>query len=155
MRSASLLVAAGIALAMAGQALAQSQGSPPSSSDSMPSSSMPSSSMPSTSSSMPSSSLPSGANAPSASTSGANTSATAGAAAFSVGEPVKDSTGATIGAISSLNAGANGQQMAVIKMGTDTFQVPSDRLGAANGAAEINMTQAQITGMLHPAAGSH
>jgi len=45
--------------------------------------------------------------------------------------------------------------MAVIKMGTDTFQVPSDRLGAGDGAATINMTQAQITGMLHPAAGSH
>jgi len=120
----------------------------PSSSNSMPSSSMPSSSM-------PSSNLPTGANAPSASTSGANTSATAGAPALTVGEAVKDNTGATIGSISNLNTSASGQQMAVIKMGTDTFQVPSDRLGAANGAAEINMTQAQITGMLHPAAGSH
>jgi hypothetical protein len=41
--------------------------------------------------------------------------------------------------------------MAVIKMGTDTFQAPSDRLGAAGGAAQINMTQAEISAMLHPA----
>ena len=88
--------------------------------------------------------------------SAADTSATAGAAAaaaLSVGEPVKDNTGATIGAISSLSTAANGQQMAVIKMGNDTFQVPGDRLGVTNGAAEINLSQAQITSMIHPAAG--
>jgi hypothetical protein len=68
---------------------------------------------------------------------------------------VKDNTGATIGSISALNAGTAGAQMAVIKMGTETFQVPSDRLGNSNGVAEINMTQAQITAMLHPATGSH
>jgi hypothetical protein len=43
--------------------------------------------------------------------------------------------------------------MAWIKMGNDTFQAPADRLGVTDGAAEINMTQAQITAMLHPAAG--
>jgi hypothetical protein len=86
----------------------------------------------------------------------AETRATAGApaaAALSVGEPVKDNTGATIGAIASLNTSANGQQMAVIKMGNDTFQVPGDRLGVANGAATINLSQSQIAGMIHPAAG--
>jgi len=150
MRSVSPLIAAGLALAVVGHAFAQAQGaSPPTTA--------PESTAPVTSDTTPPAvpkSAP-GTTAPSASSSGANTSATAGgAAALSVGEPVKDNTGATIGSISSLNAGANGQQMAVIKMGTDTFQVPSDRLGAANGAAEINMTQAQITGMLHPAAGS-
>jgi hypothetical protein len=154
MRSVSLL-AVGLALAISGEALAQSQSAPPSSgSSSMPGSSLPSSSNSMPSSSMPSSNLPAGTNAPSASSSGANTSATAGAPALSIGEPVKDNTGATIGSISSLTAGANGQQMAVIKMGTDTFQVPSDRLGAADGAAEINMTQAQISGMLHPPQGA-
>ena len=66
---------------------------------------------------------------------------------------MKDTTGATIGAISSLSTAANGQQMAVIKMGNDTFQVASDKLGANTGSAEINMSQAQISSMLHPAAG--
>ena len=41
--------------------------------------------------------------------------------------------------------------MAVIKMGTDTFQVQSDRLGNSGGTAEINMTHTQIAAMLHPA----
>jgi hypothetical protein len=68
---------------------------------------------------------------------------------------VKDNTGATIGAISSVSTGANGQQMAVIKMGSDTFQVSSDKLGVADGAATINLSQAQISGMLHPPAGGH
>jgi hypothetical protein len=66
---------------------------------------------------------------------------------------VKDNTGATIGEISSINTSANGQQMAVIKMGADTFQVPGDRLGVGNGSATINLSQAQIAGMIHPAAG--
>ena len=65
-----------------------------------------------------------------------------------MGEPVKDNTGATIGEISALNPGANGAQMAVIKMGTDSFQVQTDRLGGANGAATINLSQAQIASMI-------
>jgi hypothetical protein len=35
-------------------------------------------------------------------------------------------------------------------MGDDTFQVEADRLGNSNGVATINMTEAQISGMLHP-----
>jgi hypothetical protein len=151
MRSASPLIAAGFALAVVGQAFAQTQGAtppPPAPESTAPVGS--DTTPPAVTNRAPTTT------APSASSSGSNTSATAGAAAaLSVGEPVKDNTGATIGSITSLNASAGGQQMAVIKMGTDTFQVPSDRLGAANGAAEINMTQAQITGMLHPAAGGH
>jgi hypothetical protein len=148
MRSASLLIAAGFALAVVGQAFAQTQGATPPTAP-------PESTAPVTSDTSPPAvpeSAPS-TTAPSASTSGANTSATAGAPALSVGEPVKDNTGAIIGSISGLNTGASGQQMAVIKMGTDTFQAPTDRLGVSNGAAMINMTQAQISGMLHPANG--
>lgn len=89
--------------------------------------------------------------APSATASGENTTATANLA-VTVGEPVKDNTGATIGSVTSL-ATSNGQPTAVIKMGSDSFQVPTDRLGSENGAATINMTQAQIEKMLHPAAG--
>jgi hypothetical protein len=43
--------------------------------------------------------------------------------------------------------------MAVIKMGNDTFQVPSDRLGVGGGSATINLSQSQIAGMIHPNAG--
>jgi hypothetical protein len=44
--------------------------------------------------------------------------------------------------------------MAVIKMGADTFQVQTDRLGSGAGAATINLTQAQINGMLHGSTGA-
>jgi len=44
--------------------------------------------------------------------------------------------------------------MAVIKMGDQSFQVQANRLGSANGAAEINMSKAQIQGMLKGGAAS-
>jgi hypothetical protein len=110
----------------------------------------PSSKAPSTQSAQPDQAAP-----PSANGSGAPASATApgGAAqpaappSFSVGETVKDNTGAPIGTISSLS-GSGANQMAVIKMGDQSFQVQASRLGSADGAAEINMTKAQIAGML-------
>jgi len=154
MRFFTPLIAAGVALA-AGSALAASPST--SGASNMPSTDTRTQSTTSDTSAAP---PPSSSSAPSSSSSsatgsGADTSVSASgaAAALSAGEPVKDSTGATIGSIQSLNTGANGQKMAVIKMGNDAFQVPADRLGAANGAATINMTQAQITSMLHPAAG--
>lgn len=78
---------------------------------------------------------------------GADTSATTGA--FTVGMPVKDSTGAVIGSIASLDTDASGKQNAVIKMGADQFAVPTDKLGQGSGAATINLSQSQIQGMLH------
>jgi len=60
---------------------------------------------------------------------------------------VKDNAGATIGSITSLT-GSGDSQMAVIKMGDQSFQVKANLLGSADGAAEINMTKAQIAGML-------
>ncbi len=77
----------------------------------------------------------------------ANTSATAGG--FTVGETVKDNTGATIGTITDLKTDASGKQSAVIKMGSDQFSVATSNLGSASGAATINLTQAQIASMLH------
>jgi hypothetical protein len=96
---------------------------------------------------------PSQQTAPSAQGSSAPASATAPGAAsapatYTVGESVKDNTGAAIGSITSLT-GSGANQMAVIKMGDQSFQVQTSRLGSADGAAEINMTKAQITGMLH------
>jgi hypothetical protein len=153
MRSAPF-IAAGLVLAAAGQALAASP--PTAATTNMPATDAPmqSSTPPSQT---PSATTPNDTASPTGSAS--DTSATAGASAsaappaLSVGEPVKDNTGATIGAISKLSTGSNGEQMAVIKMGNDTFQVSADKLGATASAATINMSQSQITGMLHPPAG--
>jgi hypothetical protein len=131
MRSA-LFIAAGFAIATSGPALAASQ----------PAAAPATSTTPDTSSSA----APAGGSA-------ADTSATAAGPTLSVGEPVRDNTGATIGAISSINTNVNGQQMAVIKMGNDTFQVSSDKLGAGDGSVTINLSATQIGAMIHPAAG--
>jgi len=91
--------------------------------------------------------------APSAKTAtGADASATAGG--FAVGMPVKDNTGATIGSIASLGSDAGGNQTAVIKMGADQFQLQTSKLNQTGGAAVINLTQAQITAILHKSAGA-
>jgi len=154
MRTA-LFITAGIALAVASQALAASP--PAGGASNMPATNAPmQSTAPSTPDSSTSTAPPTGSTASAPSGSATDTSATASAAApaaLSVGEPVKDNTGATIGAISSLSTATNGQQMAVIKMGNDTFQVSSDKLGTTKDAATINLSQSQITSMIHPAAG--
>jgi hypothetical protein len=85
---------------------------------------------------------------PATANTGAQTNTTA-AVALTSGMAVKDSSGATIGQVASLQADASGKQMATIKMGTDTFNVAAADLGVQNGAAVINMTQAQISAMLH------
>jgi hypothetical protein len=61
---------------------------------------------------------------------------------------VKDNTGATIGQITDLKADPSGQQTAVIKMGSQSFQVAAANLGNSSGAAVINLTQTQINDML-------
>jgi hypothetical protein len=75
----------------------------------------------------------------------ANTSATG--AALSTGMTVKDNTGVSIGQISKLDT-VNGTSMATIKMGEQAFQVPAANLTSDNGAATINLTQAQIKAQL-------
>jgi hypothetical protein len=132
-----LILAASSLFAAAGQVFADTPGDTPSAA--------PSSSTPASSTS------PDSAAAPSAPTSGSS----AAAAAFTVGEPVKDNTGATIGQISDLKNDASGQQTAVIKMGDQSFQVAANRLGSAGGAATINLTQAQISAMLNSASRGH
>lgn len=100
----------------------------------------------------PPASTPKGANAqkPKADTGAAvNTAATAPLAS---GMTVKDNTGATVGVISKLAADSSGGQMVTIKMGADSFQVPAANLAVNSGAAEINLTKAQIQSQLHPAA---
>lgn len=77
----------------------------------------------------------------SASTSGTNASVT-------TGMDVKDSTGATIGKITEVKAGAGGKQTATIKMGADTFAVDTSSLAIASGAATVNASQDEIKKML-------
>jgi hypothetical protein len=114
-----------------------------------PAASPPTSSVPATS--QPPSSVPSntaGA-APSAST-GANANASV-PAQLSAGLTVKDNTGASIGQVASVETDSKtGQKMATIKMGSDSFRLPADRLALADGAATVNLTQAQIQAKLHP-----
>jgi len=167
MRSVSPLLAAGLALAVAGQAFAASPKAPPGTDQTATTPPASSSTPPSTDAAPtgPPASTPAPATtpgstpgdtaAPAASGAGSNTSATASGAgkttappSFTVGEVVKDNTGAAIGTITELK-GSGDQQMAVIKMGDQSFQVQSSKMGATDGGAEINMTKAQIAGMLH------
>jgi hypothetical protein len=138
MRSTLIFAAGAGALLLAGQAFAAEQMSGPGST-------MPDTTTTTDAPSAGPSKAP--ANPPAATGPGANSSATV--SGLSVGMPVKDNTGATIGEIASLGADASGAQTAVIKMGADQFQVQTDKLGASAGVATINLTQAQIATMLH------
>lgn len=93
--------------------------------------------------SAPATSAPPAAAAPSASSAGVNTSAT-----ITAGLPVKDKTGASIGAVSNVKTDANGKQVATIRMGADTFAVDTSALALDNGAATINATQDEIRAMM-------
>ena len=152
MRS-TLLIAAGVgALLIGGQALAASSSTAKSSTPpATPPADTSTGSATSPDTSAPPSTPPSAP--PTATTAtGTNTSATTGG--FTVGQPVKDNTGATIGAIADLKSDAAGNKNAVIKMGNDQFQVSVDKLGSSDGAATINLTQAQIASMLHGSSGA-
>ena len=82
---------------------------------------------------------------------GVGGAASATGAAVTSGLTVKDNTGAVIGQVTDVKPGPSGKPVAVIKMGTDSFSVDTDKLAVANGAASINATQAQLKAMLHPA----
>jgi hypothetical protein len=131
MRLSLLLPVAGGAALIAGSALAA-----PDYPSQPPSTSSPSA--PSADSSAP----------PSAKTgAAADTSATTGG--FTVGMPVKDKTGTTIGSIANLTTDSSGMPAAVIKMGTDQFQVETAKLNLSKGAAVINLSQSDLTKLLH------
>ena len=103
---------------------------------------------------VPSSEQPSSAASPGAAASdtGASTgtATNTNATTLSTGLTVKDNTGAAIGQITDIAADKSGTQLATIKMGADTFRLPTDRLAVQNGAAVVNLTQAQIEDELHP-----
>jgi hypothetical protein len=62
---------------------------------------------------------------------------------------VKDNTGVAVGSITDVKADASGKQMATIKMGEDTFTVAASGLAVQNGAAVINLTQAELQAQVH------
>ncbi|HEY1880132.1 MAG TPA: hypothetical protein VGG68_09390 [Caulobacteraceae bacterium] len=137
---------------LAAPALAQSAPAASNPTASAPTSSVPATSQPSNSA--PSSAAgeqtpPATSAAPSAST-GANANASV-PAQLSAGLTVKDNTGASIGQVASVDTDSKtGQKMATIKMGSDSFRLPADRLALDNGAATVNLTLAQIQAQLHP-----
>jgi len=88
------------------------------------------------------------ASAPADTGTAATTSTTAPASAtLSVGQPVKDNTGAVIGQIAELKPGAGGQT-ATVKMGAQSFTVDAKSFAVQNGAAVINATKAELQGMI-------
>jgi hypothetical protein len=131
-------------------ALAQTSASQPASGAppaDQPNSSAPAASQPT--SSPPATNGAASSSAPSAST-GANANASV-PAQLAAGLAVKDNTGASIGQIASVETDSKtGQKMATIKMGSDSFRLPADRLSVADGAATVNLSQAQIQAQLHP-----
>ena len=148
------LIYAAIGIAVAMPFAVQAKSKPSSDTSAPASSTAPSDSSSSSASTPPSSSsmAPSGgsASSPSASTgTGADTTATA--PAFTVGTPVKDNTGTVIGSITEVKPGATGAQTATIKMGADQFAVATSGLAMQDGAAVINMSQAELQAKLHPA----
>jgi hypothetical protein len=61
------------------------------------------------------------------------------------GMSVKDNTGAIIGEVKAVKG-----TVATVTMGSDTFNVDTDKLGVTNGVASINATQAELKKMLPP-----
>jgi hypothetical protein len=84
-------------------------------------------------------------NPPAATGSPANTTAMAGD--LKTGLSVKDSTGASVGTLTSLKTDASGKRWATIRIGADDVSVEADKLTAKDGAATVNMTQAQLKSM--------
>jgi hypothetical protein len=74
--------------------------------------------------------------------------ATDASATVAAGQPVKDSTGATIGEVAEVKPDATGKSMATIKMGETSFAVDVNNLAVRDGATLINATQAEILAMM-------
>ena len=92
---------------------------------------------------------PSGpATAPAAPGAGSAASAVAPATTLTVGLPVKDKTGATIGEIADLKADNAGGKTATVKMGEQSFAIGAQSFVVQNGAAVINATQAELKAMI-------
>lgn len=76
---------------------------------------------------------PEQAAARSADEAGANAAATTGA--FAIGTPVLDGGGQSVGRITRLTTGKDGQTLVMVRKGVDSFSVPASSLRMQNGAA--------------------
>lgn len=79
--------------------------------------------------------------APSATAAGADASVT-------VGMPVKDKTGATIGSVARVATDAQGMTTATISMGGETFALDVAKLAVEDGSVTVNATAAEIRQMM-------
>jgi hypothetical protein len=75
----------------------------------------------------------------------------AGAGQIASGLSLKDNTGVVVGEISEVKTDASGSKVAVIKMGEQSFSVAASSLAVRDGAAVINLTQAQLNDMVKSA----
>jgi len=136
-----------IAAFAAAPAFAQTTAAPAAATSPAPASSSPS---PSAAPMTPSASAAPTAGGTAGASASTGSAADTNAVALSTGLTVKDNTGAAIGQITDIAADKSGTQLATIKMGSDSFRLPTDRLAVQNGSAVVNLTQAQIEDELHP-----
>ena len=137
-----------IAAFAAAPAFAQTTAAPAAATSPAPASSSPS---PSAAPMTPSASAAPTAGGTAGASASTGSAADTNAVALSTGLTVKDNTGAAIGQITDMTADTSGAgSLVTIAMGADKFRVPSDKLAVQNGAAMINLTQAQIQDELHP-----
>ena len=85
------------------------------------------------------------AQARSAATAGTDAAATTGA--FAIGTPVLDGTGVTVGRITRLTTGKNGQTLVMVRKGVDSFSVPASALHMSGGAAVGDASLARMKAM--------
>jgi hypothetical protein len=95
----------------------------------------------------PASSEPAGAASAPAAGQSASTTAPA-ATTLTLGQPVKDKTGAVIGEIADLKPDGAGGQIATVKMGEKSFAIGAQSFVVQDGAALINATQAELKAMI-------
>ncbi len=77
--------------------------------------------------------------APAASDAGRNASALVGPLA--VGATVRDSSGQTLGRISRLTTGADGQTVVMLRKGVDSFSIPANRLHLTSEGVVSDLTR--------------
>ena len=91
---------------------------------------------------------PAGASMPATASASASVAAPTAPDKVAVGLSVKDKTGVTIGTITDLKPDTSGNQMATIKMGTDSFSMAAANMGVQDGVATVNASRQEIVGMM-------
>ena len=79
---------------------------------------------------------------------GATSDTTTTSGGLKAGLSVKDSAGVAVGTLSELKTDASGKRWATIRVGADDVSVEADKVKAKDGAATVDMTQAQLKGLV-------